>query len=102
MLAAVRMLHDWRMPRSAAALAGTPEGERLLEAQELLDAHSRKLGRRPLRAWLGELSAADGELLCAGLQASPALVQETLRKLGARAVRTGRGIRGGIDRCRAG
>jgi len=89
LLAAVRMLHEWRMPRSSAALGGTPEGDRLIEAQELLDAHSRKLGRRPLRAWLGELSAPDGGLFCAGLQDAPALVQETLRNVGARAVDTG-------------
>ena len=53
LLAAVRMLHEWRMPRSAAALAGTPEGDRLLEAQELLEAHSRKLGRRPVARLAG-------------------------------------------------
>ncbi|HET9473952.1 MAG TPA: hypothetical protein VFO82_08665, partial [Steroidobacteraceae bacterium] len=89
LLAAVRMLQEWRMPRSVAALSGTPEGERLLEAQDLLDAHSRRLGRRPLRAWLGELSTAEGELLCVGLQHSPPLIQETLRNLGARTMDAG-------------
>jgi len=91
LLAALRMLSEWRMPHSAAALAGSPEGERLLEALKLLESHSRKLGRRPLRAWLGDLTAAEGELLSAGLQASPPLVQESLRKLGARAVPAGAG-----------
>ena len=37
LLAAVRMLYEWRMPHSTAALAGSPEGERLLEALQLLE-----------------------------------------------------------------
>ena len=89
LLAAVRMLHDWRIPHSTAALAGSPEGDRLLEALGLLEAQARKLGRRPLRAWLGELKPAEGTLLSAGLQRSPPLVQETLGHLGVRAVSTG-------------
>ena len=42
-----------------------------------------------MRAWLGELAAAEGELRCVGLQDSPPLVQETLRNLGASALDTG-------------
>jgi ATP-dependent helicase/nuclease subunit B len=89
LLAAVRQLYEWRIPHSTAALAGSPEGERLLEALQLLEGYSRKLGRRPLRAWLGELKAAEHELLSAGLQGSPPLVQQTLRTLGARAATPG-------------
>ena len=89
LLAAVRLLHDWRIAHSTAALAGTSEGDRLLDALRLLEAQARNLGRRPLRAWLGELKPAEGALLSAGLQRSPPLVQETLRQLGVRAVSTG-------------
>ena len=88
LLAAVRLLHEWRIPRSSSALSGSPEGDRLLDALGLLDTQSRKLGRKPLRAWLGELTPAN-ELYCAGLQGLPPLAQETLRRLGARTVATG-------------
>ena len=94
LLAAVRMLYEWRIPHSSAALAGSPEGERLLEALELLELHTRKLGRRPLRAWLADLKPADEELFAAGLWGSPPLVQETLRNLGAHQVPAGAGTAG--------
>jgi len=78
LLAAVRLLHEWRIPRSSSALSGSPEGDRLLDALALLDTQSRKLGRKPLRAWLGELTPAN-ELHCAGLQGLAPLAQETAR-----------------------
>jgi len=91
LLAAVRLLHDWRIPYSSSALAGSPEGDRLLEALGLLDAQVRKLGRGPLRAWLRELKPTEEVLLSAGLQHATPLVKETLRQLGAREVATGTG-----------
>ena len=91
LLAAVRTLHEWNIPRTSSALGGSPEGDRLLEAQDLLERQARKSGRRPLREWLRQLGAAEGELYCAGLEGAPALVQETLRNLGARRIEAGAG-----------
>ena len=88
LLAAVRLLHEWRIPRSAAALSGSPEGDRLLDALKLLDTQSRRLGRKPLRGWLDDLTPG-GELCCAGLQGLPPLARDTLRRLGARDVESG-------------
>ena len=82
LMQSVRTLHDWGIPRSAAALAGTAEGDRLLEALSMLDTQSRELGRRPLRAWLDEISPA-GELLCVGMESLPRAPEATLRRLGA-------------------
>jgi probable DNA repair protein len=86
LLSAVRTLHEWQMPRSSGALAGSPEGERLLEVQALLERQARKSGRRPLREWLGVLAPMEGALFSAGLQDSPTLIRHTLDSLGARAL----------------
>jgi probable DNA repair protein len=88
LLAAVRLLQEWRIPRSAAALSGSPEGDHLLDALKLLDTHSRRLGRKPLRGWLDVLTPG-GELCCAGLQGLPPLARDTLRRLGARDIESG-------------
>ncbi|HET7809553.1 MAG TPA: PD-(D/E)XK nuclease family protein [Steroidobacteraceae bacterium] len=64
LLAAARLLGDWRIPQTRAALAGSAEGDLLLEALGALDRQARELDRKPLRAWLDELQAGPGELLC--------------------------------------
>jgi ATP-dependent helicase/nuclease subunit B len=86
LLASVRTLRDWRMPRSRAALGGSPEGDLLLQALEALDSQADALGRRPLAGWLDSLESASTELLTAGTSGLPGAARHTLQRLGARAL----------------
>lgn len=87
--AAVRLLRDWRMPRSPGALRGSPEGDLLLGALELLDSRAAALGRKPLNDCLDELAPPAGELLVAGGEESPTAMRATLERLGARFLERG-------------
>jgi ATP-dependent helicase/nuclease subunit B len=81
LLQSVRRLADWRIPRSRAALEGSPEGELLLEAIGRLD--SLHPQRRPLREWLAGLEAPGHPLAACGVSALAAAPRETLRRWGA-------------------
>ena len=81
LLAATRLLGDWRIPQTRAALGGSAEGDLLLDALAALERQSRELDRKPLRAWLGELEAAPGELLATGLAHLPTAQRECLQRL---------------------
>lgn len=83
LMQAVRTLHDWNIPRTKTALAGTAEGDRLLEALSALESQSQETGRRPLRAWLEEL-AFTGTLLCAGMEGMARAPLAALRRMDAR------------------
>ncbi len=85
LLNAVRTLADWRITSSAQALGGSPEGDLLLEALARLRAYQGR-GRRPLREWLGEITAPDGRILAAGTAGLAAAPQDALRRWRARVV----------------
>jgi probable DNA repair protein len=89
LLAAVRALHDWSIPASQSTLGASPEGDLLLQALDALDAQRRTLGRRPLRAWLDDIVAADGELLTVGIDTLPRAQRAMLGRLGAAEVDAG-------------
>jgi ATP-dependent helicase/nuclease subunit B len=82
LLASVRTLHDWRIPRSAAALGASPETMLLRETLDALELLSQASGRRPLRTWLTELQPSEA-LLAAGFESASTLQTETLQRLGA-------------------
>ena len=84
LLAAVRTLRDWQIPRSRAALGGSPEGNLLLDALAALDRQSGEHGRKPLAEWLGEIEPVPGELWSAGVGGLPSAARATLQRLGAR------------------
>jgi probable DNA repair protein len=86
LLGAVRTLRDWQIPRTRAALGGSPEGSLLLESLAVLDRLSVQLGRKPLAEWSGDLEPVPGELWHAGLGQLPRLQRGALQRLGARAV----------------
>ena len=83
LLAAVRLLGDWRIPQTRGALGGSAEGDLLLEALTALERQGHELGRKPLRAWLPELQPVPGELLATGLAGLPVAQREVLQRLGA-------------------
>lgn len=87
LLNAARTLTDWRINRSPRALAGSPEGELLLESLSRLDA-LRAQGRRPLREWLDEIAApaTPGALLAVGTSNLATASQEALRRWQARVI----------------
>jgi ATP-dependent helicase/nuclease subunit B len=86
LLNSIRTLRDWQVPKSRAALGGSPEGDLLLEAVAELESQSHKLGRKPLRDWLDELAPAPGGLFASGLAEMPPAQRAALQRLGARAV----------------
>ncbi|HET9862263.1 MAG TPA: PD-(D/E)XK nuclease family protein [Steroidobacteraceae bacterium] len=86
LLGAVRTLRDWQIPRTRAALGGSPEGSLLLEALEALGRLAAELGRKPLADWLGALDPVSGGLWHAGLAHPPPLHRAALQRLGSRAV----------------
>jgi probable DNA repair protein len=88
LLNAVRMLSDWRLPASANALGGSPEGELLLAALDELAKKASIRGRKALRDWLPEISAR-GPLLACGLGIQPAAQREALQRWGATLVEPG-------------
>jgi len=83
LLTAARLLGDWRIPQSRPALGGSAEGDLLLEALAALEGQARELDRKPLRAWLDELTPAPGELLATGIEHLPAAQRACLQRLGA-------------------
>lgn len=84
LLHAVRLLRDWGIPRSPAALAVSPEGDLLLEALKALDEQARESGRKPLADWLEDLSPPRTGLAFAGTQELPRAQRLALHRLGAR------------------
>ena len=86
LLASVRAVRDWGIARSAAALGASPEGDVLLQALEALEAQGNTLGRKPLRAWLDDLAAVEGELLTVGAGSLPRAQRAALLRLGAREI----------------
>ena len=88
LLSSVRMVREWRIPHSRAALGGTPEGNLLLDALAALDRQARDAGRKPLADWLQDLQAFPGELRSAGLDGLPAAHRAALDRLGARSAGT--------------
>ena len=86
LLGAVRTMRDWQIPRTRAALGGSPEGNLLLETLEALDRLAAELGRKPLAEWLAELEPARAQLWHAGLSDLPIAQRGALRRLGSQAV----------------
>lgn len=84
LLSAIRTLRDWRIPRSAAVLRGSPEGDLLLAALDLLETRAGALARRPLASWLDDIAPQPGELLVAGAEGLPVAARDTLERLGAK------------------
>ena len=84
LLASIRLLRDWRIPRSRGALAGSPEGDLLLEALAALEKQSRDLGRKVLSDWLDELEAPGGELFVASRDVLPTAQRDALERIGAK------------------
>lgn len=86
LLGSMRLLRDWRIPTHRGALAGSPEGNLLLEALASLARFSSQQDRKPLAEWLDELQPLPGDLWCAGVDGLPAAHRTTLHRLGARGV----------------
>jgi ATP-dependent helicase/nuclease subunit B len=82
----VRTVHDWRVPRSSAALGDSPEAQLLQESLVALERLAIAHGRRPLRDWLGELEPASESLTAAGFAILTPAQQATLQRLGGRVV----------------
>lgn len=80
LLTSIRTLYDWRMPRSAAALGGSPEGDLLVEALAALDQLAEKHGRRPLRAWVDSIEAPTDPVIAAGFGHLPPAYRATLER----------------------
>jgi hypothetical protein len=86
LLGSIRLLRDWRIPRSRGALDGSPEGSLLLESLGALESHAREHGRKPLAEWLDDLQPVPGPLWCAGVGTLPSAQRATLARLGAGSV----------------
>jgi len=89
LLAATHTLFDWRIPRSAGALAATPESQLLHESLGALERLYAAHGRKPLRGWLAALEPDSRPLMAAGFSRLPTAQEETLRRLGASFIDTG-------------
>ena len=85
LLTSVRTIDDFRIPKGAAALGGSPESELLLGTLTALESAAAARGRRPLRQWLDALEPASGRLLAVPRSHAPTLERATCERLGATA-----------------
>jgi probable DNA repair protein len=83
LLVSIRTLHDWNIPRSAAALGVSPEAQFLQESLVTLERLHAEQGRRPLRGWLADLEPAPEAVFVAGFAMQTPVHRQTLQRLGA-------------------
>jgi ATP-dependent helicase/nuclease subunit B len=84
----VRLLAEWNLPSTAAALGASPESELLASALRELTALEARERRRPLRDWLKALPEVDEQWIAAGFGTMPPRIETALAGLGA--LRAGR------------
>lgn len=92
LLTSVHTLQDWQIRADARALGGSPEAELLAGTMQALEELAQAQDRKPLRAWLDELSMPaipGGRLLAAGAADLPGAQRHALRRLGAELVASG-------------
>ena len=87
LLSAVRTHADWQLPRSAAALGGSPEAMLLQHALRDLSTLAEREGRRPARDLLDTLEPATGRWFAVGFGTLPPAQQRALQRLGAQPLR---------------
>jgi ATP-dependent helicase/nuclease subunit B len=84
LLASVRTLADWQLPRDAGALGASPEAVVLADTLRELASLAGREQRSPVRDLVGTLRPARARLLAAGFASPPPLTALTLTRHGAR------------------